>query len=560
MCAAVLSVAAVSCDRQGTNSGSGEEAELNVRIEDFGPDCVFMAVLTGGEEIAVRAAVDGTPEIRKFVTDANGGLTPADGFGPLELAEGAGSMDIDAWYPYSESVEKWSVRSNQADGEGYLSGYFAAAFGFKAVAGANEIPLYPQTARLVVNIMPSEQVSALEMVGVRIGNGNMALDGTFTPPASGHRYGSWTAGEATGSILPVESDADGIAAISCQAVIIPQDMSGKELVTLTLADGRELSYILPDDAGSFEAGKSYGFDLYAYGDMLSAEEPDFSGYAPEDLKPGDYFYSDGTWSDGGLRSVSGSGLVWEDEKPSPLSGKKVIGIVFCTDPERIGQGEKDALAAIGVQEPHGLVVSTIASSYNGYVKWYDNNGDYIRDETEIGLSEVGADLPGDEVFSLIDADIEGYRNNMIMRTERADDIDAGHYPGFRTALDFAAEAGGPDASAKTTGWYIPSNGQLVDIVRNLTGADLNGSNFVCDTDGIIFWQGLGNTPARLNELMSLVDNLQKTEYPGYNNALMSSTQGNAETMRYIDFTESGYLDCLRDYKNRGTHVRCVLAF
>ena len=51
---------------------------------------------------------------------------------------------------------------------------------------------------------------------------------------------------------------------------------------------------------------------------------------PSEPKVGDYFYSDGTWSDGGLVSIEADGLnpVWADEKPAPVAGKQVIGIVF----------------------------------------------------------------------------------------------------------------------------------------------------------------------------------------------------------------------------------------
>lgn len=41
-------------------------------------------------------------------------------------------------------------------------------------------------------------------------------------------------------------------------------------------------------------------------------------------KIGDYLYSDGTWSDGGLISIGSDGLnpVWAEEKPAPVEGEK----------------------------------------------------------------------------------------------------------------------------------------------------------------------------------------------------------------------------------------------
>lgn len=59
-------------------------------------------------------------------------------------------------------------------------------------------------------------------------------------------------------------------------------------------------------------------------------------------KIGDYYYSDGTWSDGGLVSIEADGLnpVWADTKPAPVAGKTVIGIVCQTDENRIAAGDQ----------------------------------------------------------------------------------------------------------------------------------------------------------------------------------------------------------------------------
>ena len=89
---------------------------------------------------------------------------------------------------------------------------------------------------------------------------------------------------------------------------------------------------------------------FAVGDTYQAENS-ISGIsaiyrAPRVAPPkvGDYYYSDGTWSDGGLVSIDADGLnpVWAEEKPAPVEGKTVIGIVFQTDPSRMAQTDIDA--------------------------------------------------------------------------------------------------------------------------------------------------------------------------------------------------------------------------
>lgn len=50
-------------------------------------------------------------------------------------------------------------------------------------------------------------------------------------------------------------------------------------------------------------------------------------------KIGDYYYSDGTWSDGGFLGFAEDGITarWAEPKPAPVEGKTVIGIIFQTD-------------------------------------------------------------------------------------------------------------------------------------------------------------------------------------------------------------------------------------
>lgn len=547
---AVLGIAA-SCEK--TDKVLGTEVELTAHIQDFETKGVAPEVWAGGEELAIRALLESGTEIRKYTASASGVLNAASEYTPFTILDEQESLRMSIWHPFSETVSQWTVNSDQSKAEDYRASDFMYAKEFSAVRGGNDVTLYHQMARLSVNLIASDEVSLDKVTEVGIGNGDIATQGNFTAPESeGEAYGTWTPGQATGTIKAYKNSDE-----SYKAIIIPQNVTGKTLVTVTLNDGKKLTFTQSSQM-NLASGCQYEIDLIVYSDGLVEDKGTM--YNSRDLKPGDYFYSDGTWSDGGLRDITEDGMVWEEEKPSPVAGKNVIGIVFCTDPERIGEGEKEALADLGVSEPHGLVLSTKSFSDNRYIKWFDMNGEFSRDETEIGIPEIGAMLGGAEVYEKIDADIEGYRSNMLIRTKRADDLAAGYYPGFKAAMEFADQVGGPDKSAKTTGWYIPANGQLVDIFRHLLGLNLKGTNFVHDTEGIIYWQGLGNSPASLNKLMSKIPASNKTEYPAYNNSLMASSQGNSETMRYIDFTESGYLDCMRDYKNRTVHIRCVLAF
>ena len=80
---------------------------------------------------------------------------------------------------------------------------------------------------------------------------------------------------------------------------------------------------------------------------------DYIEYGASDLKLGDYYYSDGTWSDGGLRK-----LYPEAETITPSSGKRTIGIVIYAG--RHATDNSDYTKALTEGGP------TISGNVNGY--------------------------------------------------------------------------------------------------------------------------------------------------------------------------------------------------
>lgn len=81
------------------------------------------------------------------------------------------------------------------------------------------------------------------------------------------------------------------------------------------------------------------------------------GFAPQNLKPGDYYYADGTWSDGGYRRFADETEGFEPVQP--LEGKTLIGLVFYTgDVARHDNAlRKVILSTASEPGEHGLVVA-----------------------------------------------------------------------------------------------------------------------------------------------------------------------------------------------------------
>lgn len=167
-------------------------------------------------------------------------------------------------------------------------------------------------------------------------------------------------------------------------------------------------------------------------------------------KIGDYFYSDGTWSDGGLISINKDGTkpVWAENKPAPVEGKTVIGIVFQTDPSRFSEVEQQQ------GYTHGLVFCTKGAHAPGkqFTMYAVNDGvDCIRDHVK------GSDYYNDIYGQLWTAKVKDtYPGEQLAQ-----------YPAFDwTLTDFV-----PAAPAKTSGWFVPSIGQLWDFMANLAGEE-----------------------------------------------------------------------------------------
>lgn len=258
------------------------------------------------------------------------------------------------------------------------------------------------------------------------------------------------------------------------------------------------------------------------------------------LKTGDFFCSDGS-------------LISKDAPKEEVAAANVVGMVFQIDPARIGNGERLALGGTA----HGLVVACKVAADGKLNAWYSKDGESSRDETEIGLENILVNDDAYATYQLANNDIEGYRNNTLIRTERKEDYDNGCYPAFKTAEDFGKEAGALSTTG-TTGWYLPSNGQLLDVARNLGGATLDDSNLSDWGKGDFYWLGIGPLQYMLDAAMEKVAPEQKTSFYIYSYQWTSSAASETGA-RYFDFYDDEVY-CNNLAKSHEDPVRCVLAF
>lgn len=270
-------------------------------------------------------------------------------------------------------------------------------------------------------------------------------------------------------------------------------------------------------------------------------------------KIGDYYYSDGSWSDGGLVSIEADGLnpVWAASKPAPVAGKTVIGIVCQTDQNRIAAGDKEKGFT------HGYVVAVKnAHSADSPTVQFSTDFDF-------------ASTPKAKLASTWYGNINGYDETMKTVADYGPNL-AEWCPAFNfTVNDFSLPA--PQASS---GWFLPSTGQLWDMVANLCGHEAALLLQEWQTSDRNVYQGYNSENvsydviAKFNETISMIPADQKEELfvtdAHYNTCTLWATTtfepGETACIIHIGGSEKHLVELMCEYIDYDGVARPILAF
>ncbi len=272
-------------------------------------------------------------------------------------------------------------------------------------------------------------------------------------------------------------------------------------------------------------------------------------YTADDLKIGDFFYQDGTWSDGGLRVVHADGTFeMAAELPQPAEGKQVIGIVFQTDTNRIGIAEKEALRKAGVAQPHGLAMSVKKANNGKACAW----GPWNTNEQSKAIRKK-------DCFQAI----SGLGNYERIRIKRFDHgLNKEAYPAFTLARIFQA-IDSLDAPQNTSGWILPSAGQWWDIWQNLGGVSIlrQPEEQNSRASNAFFWYGQKGICDKLNAWMQKIAPADKHLFTTPFDLYWTSSEYDKRDARYVAMiNDYGYLYMQCTSKTAYHYVRCILAF
>jgi len=492
---------------------------------------------TGGEEI--RVAMEGVFGTKTYVMDASGNASPKD------------ADNAFYWKNTTETrITAWTLNLEMGETETDISDQTKGYAAFDVLA-ASTIGRYDQTVNLCfVHRMAKIEVTLKAGEGITEEDLEGATATLFGDPLT-HSTGGLVApgNQSDGEIKPYY-DA---ATKKYEALVPPQDMTGKPLVRISI-DNKAFTYT-PDTeaAGKFDffGGKRYAYDITVKADGIDVQkvtgatwgydgEEDVASarlFKADELKVGDYFYSDGTWSDGGLRKQYADGrVVTADPKPAPVEGKTVVGIVFQTNPSRIGAAEKAKLG--GEDKVHGLVMC-VKNAATG--KWNPENKDAWLTKCQTKAENYN--------------DISGYGNCEHIRSSRGN---FDNYPAFKAADDYSSTCPVP---ATTTGWFLPSSGQWWDILQNLGGctALADATQQTSSDSNYLYWKGQGDVPAALNAWMEKIAADNKSNFNS-NEWFWSSSEDTENHARSWCFGSSGFVISVQNAKDRSLLVRPVLAF
>lgn len=420
---------------------------------------------TAGDQVSISTNADGSAPKTYQITDASYGLmSPIDENNTLYW-QTSKDQPIRAWYPRSDSrPTKFSVQADQNNGEGFQKSdmlYARQSITYDA-STPPQLVFKHLPAKVVVNLKADTQNSVTEgevkdakvtLVNQALTSGTIALDGKVEQTADNQ------------SITPKVNATPATTGYqqTVEALVVPQQM--KDRTFIKVEAGGNTYYYTPtgNNDANLETGKQYTYYIIVKTTGLEVSLTESSewtgsgdnpvtgrvlneGFSASDLKPGDYYYSDGSTSDGGYREYSDGTTAVLNIMPvlKNVSGnaRTVIGIVFYAGKHSLDTSNYFELDIGGGGAFHGYVV---ALKDAGRFNW-----EYGPNEESDWMVYTSAD----------ETDWNGYFNQwMIERYTPTPDWNVTHFP----AADACANWGGTYAApAGSSGWFLPSAGQLKD--------------------------------------------------------------------------------------------------
>lgn len=405
---------------------------------------------TEGDKVAIQIGND----VKEYAAASGGKLTVVSG-DPFYWQSTA-AITVNAWYPYSASKPadtELRVKANQGEGSNYQASDYMEAVDATVAFNNPALAFKHRTAKVVVTLAAGEGVTGVADATVTFVN-QTGVDG--------------------GMEVISKKETPGDGATTYTALLIPQQMQNLKFIKVTLRGNDYFYTPTGQNDANLMGGNRYTYTVTVTKNGLAvtaggatewnsgpttdvtSKEP-ASGYSVSDLKIGDYYYSDGTWSDGGYRKYSDNTTailpvmpVLTDADGGP---RTVIGIVLKAGKDGEGSEWKDdcEYKLKGTTNPmtdiHGYVL--------GLYDAKDGRGSTVTSQWgPYRLKVEHADMNREQ-----NTGFYGYKNTNAIKAfagENGKTLQA-DFPATYYATK-AYEDSYP-APANSSGWFLPSAGQ-----------------------------------------------------------------------------------------------------
>lgn len=483
-----------------------------------------------------------------YITNGNNTVLTADGVGGFTAEKqmywpSEASVNIYAYAPYNaewagapDSEMDFTVSADQSSDAGYLASDLLVGAPGSNPLTKTETPVELRFAHMLskVNVEFVNENLDVSLQGAVINL--LGLDTSVKVNVAESTLGE-TSSKADVKIAAFADDAEQFAA---SGIVVPQTVSAGSFVQIVLADSRVFEAGLSSDV-VFKSNKRYVYTVYLGGDGEQVKVGITLGGS-----------SIGDWEDDDSEGLEGSG----NEVIEYVVGDYVLadGTLMKKADFEAATDEVKATAA-GVIFSTNVSAADAAAGYDGYAMslvgmkrhqtWRTPNTSATDEnpDTPVLLRSTAASSPAEAV-----ADLDGLSFAPLV----ASATDGGTYGAF----SFANYSNNKMALTGTnlSGWYMPSFGQLVQLLNNLAGAGIEAS--------AIELSGQGNyevaSPSGMVEILNGYLNADKagTDVLSAGAFVVTSTESSSTTMWGVEIRADGYRVSSKAGKSGGS--RCVI--
>jgi len=464
-----------------------------------------------GANIAVQQG--GTT--KQYTVDGTGNITSSS---PFYWAN-KDNISVTSWYPYSAAQPTtWTVNSDQSTEANYGgSDLLHASNTFTYGAGSSNTLQYShQTAKVVINVTrPGYASDPSNIASITIGtsdtpiylSGTVGSDGSITATST-----------TTGYINPYSLTPDSNYSASYAALVIPQDMQNKQFIAIKVYN--TTYYYIPTTSTPLLAGHEYDYNITI---------------------PIEYYFSDGTW-----------GTLADNSAKTP------IGVVFSKVTSTIDQSH-------GWTHGYAMALTNASSSAAWCISnSYDEAGDIFGSFTYYDPSFN---------YNMFMLDEDGYSETQAIKNNCKATYSQTNYPAFWYALNYGTinesttTIYAAPAQTNNSGWFLPSVGQLGNILINLGGMSntptctsygLSGARWSSeDSNGDKYNETI--CANNINSYLSALNGNNKPDLFALNEIYRSSSSYDCTNVYHVSFLSALYLD-YNNPKAESHFVRTCIAF